>query len=138
MKEVLQTRFGRPGGNCYQAAMASLMNVSLEEMPDFCNIGDDARGWFSRVSNWCIERGLAAIYINLKTPPYPTLIEGLCILGVRLKHHAADDTMLHAVVGRAKLVGDEWRYNVVHDPHPEKPEIAEVTDLMFVVKNVEP
>lgn len=138
MEKVFQTRFGRPGGNCFQASIASLLGIKLSCVPDFCNECDEPFGWFRSLSDWCLLQGLAVIYIELKNPPYATVMEGPCILGVRLKCHGEGDTAIHAVVGKSELVGEEWRHTVVHDPHPYKPEIISITDVTFIVRNAAP
>ena len=41
MKKIEQTRYGAPGGNCFQACIASLLERDLDDVPDFMNdIGD--------------------------------------------------------------------------------------------------
>jgi hypothetical protein len=35
MKPVFQTRYGEGRGNCFQAALASILDLELEEVPDF-------------------------------------------------------------------------------------------------------
>ena len=55
MKPVDQTRFGCPGGNCYQAVIASILELDLEEVPDFMNMGS---GMTEALYKWCSEREL--------------------------------------------------------------------------------
>lgn len=63
MKKVRQTRGGQPGGNCFQAAAASLFHLDLEDVPDFMNdVGnpDDPEdaSWLEAFIEWVRWFGL--------------------------------------------------------------------------------
>ena len=65
MKKVYQTRFGESKGNCFQAAIASILDLQLEQVPDFCNLypqKDDT--WYRKYIEWLKERGLSSISIS--------------------------------------------------------------------------
>lgn len=66
MKKVRQTRGGQPGGNCFQAAAASLFHLDLEEVPDFMNeIGDpndpEDASWLEAFIEWVRWFGLEVV-----------------------------------------------------------------------------
>lgn len=63
MKPVYQTRFGESDGNCFQAAVASLFELKLEEVPNFCNEYQD--GWHLMFVRWLRKFGYSAITITV-------------------------------------------------------------------------
>lgn len=65
MQKVYQTKFGKSGGNCFQACVASLFELELNEVPDFCN--NDKEHWMEDVIRWLNKRGLSAVLIDTKT-----------------------------------------------------------------------
>lgn len=95
MKPVDQTTFGMPGGNCWSACVASLLDLSIEEVPYFL---DD---WPRAFDEWALARGFYTLTTDCDhfTPP------GLHILGGQSPRDIS-----HAVVAH----GDR----IVHDPHP--------------------
>ena len=61
MKKVRQTRGGQPGGNCYQAAVASFFGIDLDDVPDFPNeVGDPYdetdHSWLIAFIDWVRDR----------------------------------------------------------------------------------
>jgi len=61
MKPVYQTRVGE-NGNCFQAAVASILDLELEQVPDFCN--DDPERWFLNLCDWLRQFNLTAMMIG--------------------------------------------------------------------------
>lgn len=51
MKPVYQTKFGMPGGDCFRACVASLLELPLDAVPDFMNITEEA-DWTVALSVW--------------------------------------------------------------------------------------
>ena len=60
MIPVDQNKFGKDIGNCFQASVASILELSLDEVPDFCNLYGD-EDWFFKLGEWLTERGLGII-----------------------------------------------------------------------------
>lgn len=62
MKKVFQTLFGEEKGNCFQAAVASILEMDLEQVPHFCkdNPNDD---WYFAFVDWLRSFGFSAIHI---------------------------------------------------------------------------
>lgn len=125
MIPVHQTTFGDGEGNCFQAALASVFELSLEEVPNFCV--DDPDDWYPTVNTWLGERyGLWLVLTQIGSgttkPPSPQgyhLISGLSPRqGVR-----------HSVVG---LDG-----KMVHDPHPSGDGLAEEQTYDLFVSRME-
>jgi hypothetical protein len=122
MKKVFQTRFGRPGGNCYQAAMASILEKELDEVPDFCNLYEE--DWKIEASKWLHQFGLGVLTIQ------PTEWEYLsqCLMdGIFLVCGLSEEGVNHCVV---------WQKgNVIHDPHKNGTKINKIDtiDLIFPI-----
>ncbi len=54
MIKVYQTIVDKGHGNCMQAAIASLFELPLEQVPNFIELGDK---WFSEMYNFCKSQG---------------------------------------------------------------------------------
>jgi hypothetical protein len=62
MIKVYQTRYGKEKGNCYQACLASVLELPLEDVPDFCNLYKEPFGaWQIEANKWLRQFGLATI-----------------------------------------------------------------------------
>jgi hypothetical protein len=117
VKPVDQTIFGLPDGNCLAACVASLLHLDIADVPNFCE--GHADGWFSRMGAWLRERGLAAFWF--KGPP----LESLADVYVIVSGQSPRGDYLHATVWR----GSE----MVHDPHPSRAGIGEVSDTIVLL-----
>ena len=103
MIAVDQTIFGLGKGNCFAACVASIFEVPLDSLPNFCC----EEGWPANFEDWLHERGLARMTVNTAG-------------GGRVPFHAwgiatgpsPRGDFLHSCVYR----GDR----MVHDPHPSR------------------
>lgn len=122
MRPIIQTRLSiqgdsnSPPGNCWAAAIASLLDLSLEEVPDeleFWKPGmkpiESWRPYSKMMHRWLY--GLGFILVQCK--PGALEYEGPrdCWDGYCLIFGPSPRTGLHAVLGNLK--GE-----IVHDPHP--------------------
>lgn len=101
MKPIHQTKFDTEG-NCFAACVASLLELSLESLPNFCVEKD----WPQNFENWCLQKNLR--YLEMKfcqdiTPPNIYCI----ITGPSPRSKNLD----HCVIG----LGEK----IIHDPHPD-------------------
>lgn len=109
MRPVAQTTFGtmkdgdeREAGNCFSACIASILELPVEAVPNFCQHKD----WFSRCNQWLNERGYCYLEFGLGTEVQEwSSFTGYCVL-------VGDSPRgcKHAVVGH--------RAQMIHDPHP--------------------
>ena len=128
MIKVYQTRFrGMDApvgerGNCWQAAVASILELRPETVPDI-QIYDDDMVWFDKFREWLEQYGLGAI--GLSTRGNITL-QGYHL--IECKSTTLKNGELHVVVG---LNGE-----VVHDPNPNATTLGEVVDyIIFTALN---
>lgn len=116
MKPVQQTIIDKDKGNCLSACLASLLELPLEEVPNFVwhfknNFGD-------AVQLWLRARGFAWLRIRMpkeiKTGDdirFHALPEVLCLATGK----SPRGDYFHSVVGR--ITGGH-NFELVHDPHP--------------------
>jgi hypothetical protein len=131
MIPVEQTKFsGRKGnkGNCFQAVVASLLELPLEEVPNFCEQFASTK-WFEKFAHWLWKNhNLWPVYImtekNLPTFSPPRghfVLAGTTVKGGR-----------HAVVAH----GDGTGYHIVHDPHPDKLGLKHPDAIILFVEEI--
>ena len=66
MKPVFQTRYGEKEGNCFQAVLASLFELDLYAVPDFCNIWNIKTGeWYIKFIEWLNVKGYSALPVKI-------------------------------------------------------------------------
>jgi hypothetical protein len=102
MIKVEQTKLGYPDGNCFSACLASILELSLDEVP--CFTGED---WLSQYNLWLADNNLALVNCLYKDA------EGNVLAPAGYSILAADSprgNWKHAVVC--------FNGNIVHDPHP--------------------
>jgi hypothetical protein len=120
MRPVDQTTFGFPGGNCFSACVASLLEVPLEDVPQFMgDTLDDDSTWYERFREWLAPRSLYPLCLKLGSEWVPP---GFHILSGRSPRHA---TALHSVIALDA--------RVVHDPHPSRAGLATRDDVIVLI-----
>ena len=119
MTLVLQTRFGDKTGNCFQAAVATLLSLNLDDVPDFCQAGDDK--WFDDFQEWLSRRGMCATIVQCESDDEFRMIapNGACLVG-----GTSPRGFDHAVV---YLDG-----KLFHDPHPDGGGLTSLSDIIVV------
>ena len=121
MKPVFQTKFGGPDapaeeqGDCLRAALASALELDLEDVPDLTGKWEKSEGgdgtWWTAIHDWLRPMGLALYPVNVGSGP-PTGI-----------HIAAVESTMHP--GEGHVVVAEHG-NFVHDPNRRAPGIGKV------------
>lgn len=121
MKPVDQTAFGPEKGNCFSAVIASLLELSVDDVPMFC---DPEEGWYLRFQAWLAERGWTSIEVPCSEAWSPNDRQLCWIVGPSPRHNCH-----HAIVGRF-LNGE---YEMVHDPHPSRDGLVDSDVVGFLI-----
>ena len=115
MKPVMQTVMGN-NGNCYSACLASILEISIDEVPNFTEADD----FWTAVRTWLRERGwgvIGAAFNDIFTPDD--------LDGYQIVCGESPRGLKHATV---------WlNGKMVHDPHPDRNGIyeAESADILY-------
>ena len=126
MKPILQTVFGQLG-NCFQACIASVLEIELSEVPNLNPRKGVAQTEQDQILNdWLAPMGLRYINIRLQEEKLKPILDGVYHLieggSPRSKNYA------HVVVGRSG--------EMIFDPHPDKTGVTGFPVYgIFVVKN---
>jgi len=121
MIPVFQTRYGN-SGNCYQAALASLLELPIDGVPDF--VHQYGPLWFEQCGQWLAARNLSIIEVRI-----PMLGPSMIYMPEQPIYHLISGKsprgLLHSVVA---LQG-----RMVHDPHPDGRGLVEPHSFDFLV-----
>jgi len=123
MKPVYQTKFGQGNGNCFQAAVASILELELDDVPDFCNLYSDDE-WFNEFQKWLNKHFnawcLAVNYKSIKNLPEYHPPGYVIMVGDSVRVH-------HAVVYKGK--------ELVHDPCKGGGGLVKIDDMFMIIPN---
>ena len=128
MKPVDQTKFGPVEGNCFGACVASLLELTLDDVADLqaaceaCD-RDDSKHWYVEFEKWLLPRGYRPFCIYQKTIPGHAPV-GYCLAGG--KSHR---DLPHSVIFKDG--------EMVHDPHPDRTGIGDVEEYIVLVSMVQ-
>ena len=112
MKPVYQTRFGYPEGNCHAAALASVLEIPIEEIPNF-GIDDD---WYDHFVRYMVSHH-ALQPIDFIIPK--NVVHDLWVpQGYHLINGTSSRGLEHSVVG---FMGE-----MEFDPHPDDSGLEEI------------
>lgn len=119
MIPVKQTVFGKRG-NCMNACLASLFEVSLDSIPDFYDDDiDDHDAWWKNLRAWLATRGYGLMCVSLAKENLTAYAGYLIVSGMSSRG------VQHATL---------WRDgHLAHDPHPDNSGILTVdsVDLLY-------
>ncbi len=119
MKKVFQTRYGKNKGNCFQAVLASLFELELEEVPDFCNEYPKGDEWYEPFVAWLRERGYSSLPVEADDLERPNYKDCFLLVGGLNK-----DGVNHCVIYKNN--------RVAHNPNKKCSGIKpETIDLIF-------
>lgn len=119
MNKVYQTVVDPGKGNCMQAAIASLFNKELNEVPNFIELGDE---WFLSMDKYYRDNGypdVTPFHINRGSKK-----REVEFVKTVLKHDQGVNGFFYAVVpsqtfkGVTHAVIVDTNLNIVHDPNP--------------------
>ena len=150
MTPVTQTEFNAGTGNCFAACVASILGLSVAEVPNFCQVDQPGeQTWLERFADWLESRGMGFILMP-GGPQAGYIVDGLWGIasGPSPRYQGDGDDFLHAVVVQAKhWVGHpqkrneagellwHWGLEFVHDPHPSCDFLrdGQVVDTVWIV-----
>lgn len=118
MKRVFQTIFSNVNGNCYQASIASILGLELNEVPHFAELySDETYHWELQI--WLSQFGLMALRVPFREVengvivcPFLSLPESWCLAIGKSRNYP---NINHAVVGKV-IQGNQFLLE--HDPLP--------------------
>jgi hypothetical protein len=113
MKAVRQTRMGSTEGNCLAAALASVLDLHLYEVPEM----EVKEGWLQKVNEWLADKNLALVLCKYEPNYCP---RGLTIGSTKPSEHSE---VLHCVVCQ--------NGRIVWDPHPDEIAQYPIVDWML-------
>ena len=141
MKPIDQTRFhGEDGpGNCYAACLASVLELSLEDVPwpaerDRESWGGSG-GYWEVISKWLTRRGLFVLEIERKSRTEEARPRDLFPIWTT---HALQDKPLRYIASGPGPRGVDHccvylDHELEHDPHPSREGLLEITSIEFLV-----
>lgn len=124
MKPVNQTILHDPEnglvGNCFQAAVASVLELPLELIPHFVkdHPGEGSEWWIAFLE-WLEPQGLYAVNYGTTYEDGTPLLDGT-IRGWHLMGGESPRDNHHSVVG--------WNGKMIFDPHPSRDGLSKVTE----------
>lgn len=114
MKKVLQENVDKGSGDCARAAIASLFDKELNEVPEF--FPDGSQLW--EITKYFESQGYKAMCYN-KMPGFPTLQEAAKHDGgVNGFFYASVYSQIYDDTSHAVIVDVDM--NIVHDPNPNQ------------------
>lgn len=127
MRPVDQTVFTVPGGNCFSACVATLLELELDDVPYF--MGDEPPDqpseWFERFAGWLARFGFYPLY---------------CALGGDNRWRPHGLHILSGLSPRAAELGETWQHcvvargtEIIHDPHPSRAGVLSHDDVVVLV-----
>lgn len=114
MKKVYQSRIEKKHGTCMQAAIASLFEIFIEDVPNFIELGDE---WFYNLKKFYKDRGYKHCCFNPNgnidlTKQVLKIDEGVN------GYWFASVPSINLGEGVTHAVIIDENMNVVHDPNP--------------------
>lgn len=115
MIPVDQTTFGDPGGDCFSACVASLMHLTIDQVPYFMGDTD----WYARFEKWLAAYALYPLC--LVSFQYDERFHGFYIMGGK----SPRGNFQHSVIAKRGMI--------VHDPHPSRAGLISVQRATLLV-----
>lgn len=110
MKKVYQTDTSVELGNCVQACIASIMHLSLRQVPKFKSLNPDHPVY--PMLEYLTSRGYSIVQVR-PGGLYDVTTKTLCLAAVESKTHKG---RYHMIVGQTDEMG---QVRVLHDPNKE-------------------
>jgi hypothetical protein len=109
MKPVNQTILDFEHGNCMQACVASILELPLEDVPNFMQDGPDQFNF--HLDKFCLSLNLTTLDVVLENNNLD-LIENCYVIATGKSPRGTEAKHRHAVVW--------FNGEIIHDPHPSR------------------
>lgn len=127
MRPVDQTVFGFPNGNCFEACVASILEIPLESCKIFLEGVDPSSEndiktkdhWWLVTQRWLRGHRYEPIYLLAKE------LNGLVPQGWSIISGKGPRELDHSTVG--------FNGRITHDPHPSRAGLLEVRDYICLI-----
>lgn len=121
MKRVYQTRFDTEG-NCLQACLATVLGMSLEEVPDFVADVPADMVWTDSLRAWLHHKGFGLMIADISNDcdMERLLPFGVCLVGGKTSRGSVQHEVVY-------LNGKLW-----HDPYPEGNGLTQLCDMFLI------
>ena len=127
MTPVYQTNYGKDQGNCLTACVASVLDIPITSLPEFCV--DNT--WFTLLEKFCRENGFTLTYwLHSASAPILCLgaylivilnLEGVdtfhCVIGKAVLESVTPDPVSATKLGVSDADRWGWKIELVHDPN---------------------
>lgn len=127
MKPVDQDLFGVGVGNCFAACVASILELPLAEVPNFC-CDYPENEWYQVFANWLNARGCMPLCFPVGRSDQAGWLKIARDCGTGVPWIGSGDNpdgAKHSTVWMAD--------KMVHDPNPSRRGIIEIEDALFIV-----
>lgn len=129
MIRVYQDIFGEQG-NCLSAAVASIFELKLRDVPHFSalNIGPDGKptgAWYRHLWDFAGSLGYDIYYRYKDKSGRIEMMEGA------LPYHIIGGASPRGYIGGHAVVG--YNGKIIHDPHPDQTGLASIDDFGFFI-----
>ena len=123
MIPVMQTSFGEDG-NCFEACVASILEIPLEEVVKLNNKGTiNGKHWQVVFNEWLNKRGLWS---------FAAIFDGNHSITEILEH--AGYSIISGYSSRSLMHSTVWLGSkMVHDPHPSGNGIKKPEDIFVII-----
>lgn len=115
-------------GNCYQACLASIFEMPLDQVPHFM----EYKNWTEHLDEWLYKMGLLHVEVKVDTEEavlYPMMGGAICLA---TGHTARHPTRLHTIVARTGHAHRrEKNFEYLHDPHPDGTFLTKLKTVEF-------
>jgi len=115
MIPVFQTMYGAKKGNCHQAALASILELDLYDVPNFMVMEEP----FKPMSMWLAERNIGFMFVKPYEYDQDGMKDAIMIGSVK-----TESDVYHSVIVQ--------NGKIIHDPLDGKKKLGPILDLFML------
>lgn len=134
MIPVAQTLLGPTDGNCLPACVASILELDLSAVPNFC-AGEDDGNWVARLASWLAEDGWCAVHCCFvhEDPGVDHDQESIDFIVTWMKRRKIGYAIVNGYTERGLPHSTVWNQGeLVHDPHPDPLPLLNMTSVIVL------